>query len=263
VNANNHPVPKAHSCILLQSENVGENTKSYLLEKLPFWDESIFSTKVFEQEYDILVYSLLVDYTMDLFKSKRANILIPYESYSDFINETKEQFVSRCKRHGFIGMNEEFYDDFKSDFEFEGPISPEDLRKNLESLRIQVNKPIIFINGAEISTPKKNASEFGKAQDRHRILNQVLDDFCAEYDNVSLLDVRKFVKDEDINHSIRHYKRHVYELMAQELIRIVGEINNVEYKRDQFRFKLNKLSKVTYESAKDIFFKLKRVLWIK
>ncbi|MDE5417609.1 HAD-IIIC family phosphatase [Labilibaculum sp. DW002] len=263
VNVNNHPVPQAHSFILLQSGIVSDTTKSYLIDKLPFWDESIFSTKVFEQEYDVLVYSLLLDYTMDLYNSKRTNVLVPYESYSDFINETKEQFVSRCKRHGFIGMDEEFYDDFKSDFTFQGQIIPEDLRNNLESLRSQISKPIIFINGAEIRSPKNNVSEFGKAQDRHRILNKVLDDFCAEHDNAFLLDVRKFVNDEGINHSIRHYKRHVYEEMAQELIRIVGEISKVEYKRDEFRFKLKKISKILYENAKDIFFKLKRVLLAK
>ncbi|BAX82409.1 HAD-IIIC family phosphatase [Labilibaculum antarcticum] len=263
VNVNNHPVPQAHSFILLQSGIVSDTTKSFLIDKLPFWDESIFSTSVFEQEYDVLVYSLLVDYTMDLYSSKRTNALVPYESYSDFINETKEQFVSRCKRHGFVGMDGDFYDDFKHDFIFQGQISPEDLRNNLVSLRSQISKPIIFINGAEISSPKNNASEFGKAQDRHKILNKVLDDFCAEHDNAFLLDVRKFVNDEDINHSIRHYKRHVYELMAQELIRIVGEISKVEYKRDEFRFKFKKISKVVYENTKDIFLKLKRVLLAK
>ncbi|WP_421917875.1 HAD-IIIC family phosphatase [Marinifilum sp.] len=252
VNFNNHPIPQASSVILLQSQSLPKENKSHLIRNLPFFDKDIFSTKVFDEKYDVLVYSLLVDYTMDLYESKNTGELVPYESYSDFIKESKEQFIERCQKHGFRNMNGKFYDNFKNQFTFLGQISPDTFRKNLESLKTKITKPIIFINGAELNSPVDNKSEFGKARERHILMNKALDEFCAKNDNVYLLDVRKIVTETDINHSIRHYKRHVYEEMARELIIIIEKIHQLRFEKNVFKYTFNKASQFLYYYIKEL-----------
>jgi FkbH-like protein len=260
VNDNNHPVPKASTSILLQSQSLASETQSTLIKKLPFFDEDIFSTKVFHEKYDVLVYSILFDYTMDLYKSKSSGALVPYESYSDFKRESKEQFLSRCEKHKFRNMTGKFYDNFKSDFEFIGQISPESFRDNLEMIRTKLSKPIIFINGTELNSPQNNTSEYEKAKDRHIQMNQVLDGFCAKYDNVYLLDVRKIVTKADIRHSIRHYNRNVYEEMSKELVSIVQNIYQLKFQKKMLIYHISKGYKLLYSYAREVVRQGRRLL---
>ncbi|WP_321282304.1 HAD-IIIC family phosphatase [Marinifilum fragile] len=251
VNQNNHPIPKAHTEILLQSERLDEENKSELIASFPFLDQQVFDTEVFSNNYDILVYSLLVDYTMDLYQSKSSEIKIPYESYSDFVNESKAEFVTRCKKHEFQNMNEAFYDFFTSEYDFIGQITEDKLIKNLEIIRKKVKKPIIFINGAEIDTPAANKSEYGKARIRHEKMNKALEQFCNSHINTYILDVREFITEADINHSIRHYKRSVYEHMASALISKIENIKEQKLERNELEYHFKRSLKIFRSSLKE------------
>lgn len=251
VNQNNHPIPKAHTEILLQSERLDEENKSELIASFPFLDQQVFDTEVFSNNYDILVYSLLVDYTMDLYQSKSSEIKIPYESYSDFVNESKAEFVARCKKHEFQNMNEAFYDFFTTEYDFIGQITEDKLIKNLEIIRKKVKKPIIFINGAEVDTPAANKSEYGKARIRHEKMNKALEQFCNSHIDTYILDVREFITKADINHSIRHYKRSVYEHMASALISKIENIKEQKLERNELEYHFKRSLKIFRSSLKE------------
>lgn len=250
VNSNNHPVAKAHTEILLQSEHISNQLKTKLSQSLPFIDADIFETKVFSNDYDILIYSLLIDYTQDLYQSKTSGFKVPYESYSDFVNESKDEFIARCKKHEFKLMTGEFYDFFTNEYQFIGQISEDHFLRNLEKIRSKVNKPIIFINGAEVDSPAENKSEYKKARIRHEQMNTTLENFCNKNANTFLLDVRKFVNESDINYSLRHYKRAVYENMASELVNIIELINHQELKRNNYEFHIKRSQKILVSSVK-------------
>ncbi|GAB7087628.1 HAD-IIIC family phosphatase [Marinifilum fragile] len=251
VNQNNHPIPKAHTEILLQSESLDEENKSELITSFPFLDQQVFDTRVFSSNYDILVYSLLVDYTMDLYQSKSTGVKIPYESYSDFVNESKAEFIARCKKHEFKNMNETFYDFFTTEYNFIGQITEDNLIKNLEIIRKKVKKPIIFINGAEVDTPATNKSEYGKARIRHEKMNKALEKFCNSHIDTYILDVREFITEADINHSIRHYKRSVYEHMASALISLIENINEQKLERNEIEYHLKRSLKILRSTLKE------------
>jgi FkbH-like protein len=251
VNENNHPVPKAHTEILLQSENINEELKSQLCETLPFIDRNTFDSKVFSNNYDILVYSLLIDYTQDLYQSKSTNFKVPYESYSDFKNESKSEFVNRCKNHEFKNMTEDFYDFFTSEYDFIGQLNEDAMLDNLLKIRKKVKKPIIFINGAEVDTPATNLSEYKKARKRHEKMNKTLESFCNSHKDTYMLDVREFISESEINHSIRHYKRSVYENMSSVLVSKIEAINQQELKRNEFEYQLKRTQKILKSTVKN------------
>jgi hypothetical protein len=55
----------------------------------------------------------------------------------------------------------------------------------------------------------------------------VVDGFVEEHDNVYLLDMRQIVKSRgDLEDNIRHYKRHVYYEMAENLVSIINRMGN-------------------------------------
>lgn len=252
LNDNNHPVPKASTEVLLQSGSMKKLRKAELAKELPFLDTDAFETELFGEDYDILVYSLLIDYTLDLYQSKSTGEIVPYESYGDFNRENENDFVARCARNKFKGMNQEVYQRLKTEYEYIGQITEQKLMDNLGKIRKRVSKPIIFINGAEVDSPSDNLSEFGVARHRHEKMNRALEAFCSNHANTYILDVRKFVREKDINHSIRHYERHVYEYMATELAGIVGHINKKSLQKNIIRYNYERMKKVIYHTLKPV-----------
>lgn len=62
-NVGNLPIHREHTELLRNSVVLDEESKQNLVNEVPFIDLVTFETKVFEEEYDVLVYSLLMDYT--------------------------------------------------------------------------------------------------------------------------------------------------------------------------------------------------------
>lgn len=200
-------VHKEHTCYL---RSIKELEKDELTEikSLPFGDEKMFETILFSDNYDVLVYSVLMNYTQDLFKNKEKEYKVAYGGYA-----------SKDKAYECIPRGGKF--EFSGRFDFCGQQSCEDFIADLSWLHDNISKPIIFINGAEI--PDFNPSEPG-AYKRHQEMNAALDDFIISHNSsCKLLDVRKYVKTRSDNKdNIRHYQRPIYIHMAEELMTLLS-----------------------------------------
>ncbi len=192
-----------------------ENKK--ILENIPFISREFYQTSLFNEEYDVIVYSLLMDYTQEVYQHKNKNIKVTYGGYYDNLITDKQNAVNI-----YSCFDKLFFDWFSVEFEAIGQITPDDFFKNIQFIITHINKPIIFINGAEIN-PKES---FEKDADiRHRELNLILDRIVRENDHVHLLDMRNIIKsEEDIEDNIRHYKRHIYNQLANMLIETIDTI---------------------------------------
>lgn len=79
-----------HSISILQSRELSDEIKEHLVETLEIIDSQYFSTDLFKKDYDVFVYSLLVDYGLGLYRNKNnPNIIIPYEQYTIDITDEK------------------------------------------------------------------------------------------------------------------------------------------------------------------------------
>jgi hypothetical protein len=74
VNASGCPVHQEHTQILLDSEHITKSKIEYVTNHIPFADKDFYNTKVFENQYDCLVYSVLMDYTQELYFNKKEII---------------------------------------------------------------------------------------------------------------------------------------------------------------------------------------------
>ena len=202
-------VHKEHTLFLKSSRYCSEAEKVELCN-LPFCDKRMFDTTLFSDTYDVLVYSVLMNYTQVIYKKKNSDLKISAGGYRDV--ETLQ--------YGF-GSDESSRKIFNQNWLPEGQQKPEDFEKDLLWLVDMLKKPIVFINGAEI--PDFNANEIG-AYDRHVLMNKVLDEFVKTHKSqCSLLDVRKYVtKREDCTNVLRHYQRNVYVKMAQDLMSLLS-----------------------------------------
>lgn len=188
-------------CTKEEKDDIGE---------IPFCDNKMFNTILFSDDYDVLVYSVLMNYTQDVFQHKSKKWCITYGGYSNSMETIMDSLnLSPLEREVF-----------QKNYNYIGQQSSDDFNKDLEWLRSVVNKPIVFINGAEI--PDFNQEEIG-AYERHKKLNSILDGFIITHEGCKLVDMRNVVLSRaDCKDNIRHYQRPIYIKMAETIMGIVG-----------------------------------------
>ena len=202
-------VHKEHTIYLKEVESLTNVQKDEII-KLPFGHPQMFSNKLFEDSYDILVFSVLMNYTHEVYSNNNSKFKVAYGGYLSM-----KQLVD------YLGMTKDEADLFMKSYKYEGLQSPADFIQDLEWLLKRINKPIIFINGAEI---RDVCTKEPNAYDRHCEMNKALDKFVSEHPSCSLIDVRQYVKErKDVKDTIRHYQRTVYLKLAEDLLLLINE----------------------------------------
>lgn len=206
------PVHKEHTVYLKEMESLSDEEKNEMF-RLPFGDNRMLNTILFTGEYDILVYSVLMNYTHEIYENKEFGFRVAYGGY-----------MNQNMLCDYLKLNSEEKCSFISNYNFIGLQNKEDFITDLKWIINKIGKPVIIINGAETEDVCRNELYAGK---RHKEMNKALDEFIRESQNsqfnIKLLDVRKYVKEvTDHKDTIRHYQRIVYLNMAKELTCILS-----------------------------------------
>lgn len=209
-NQNGIPVHKEHTVFLRAMQYCSTLEKREIVE-LPFGDSKMFDSKLFTDDYDVLVYSVLMNYTQDVYCRKGGSYKVAFGGYTT----NMEDALARIKA---CDEEKEF---FANNYEYLGQQTIDEFKKDIEWLITRINKPIIFINGAEVED--FNEKESGACK-RHHEMNIALDEVVLRHsDQCKLIDMRKIVLDRSQNtDNLRHYIRPVYVKMAEELMTLLN-----------------------------------------
>ena len=232
-NKRGYAVHREHTQLLRIAKGCNEEEKIEIC-KMPFCDEHMFDTILFSGEFDVLVYSVLMNYTQDVIKHRSGKWSLSYGGYTDSVDDFLKYLHLGENERGFLLNN----------YEYVGQQRKDDFLNDLDWLVDVVNdKKIIFINGSEI--PDFNDEEKGACK-RHHILNNALDEFVSNHSNCHVLDIRKIVVSRsDCKDNLRHYQRFVYVKMAEQLMRlVVGKNIKVSLIRILIEFLKRNISKL-------------------
>ncbi|QJX48253.1 hypothetical protein HMJ29_15490 [Hymenobacter taeanensis] len=230
-NENQIPVHVEHTALLRAGREWPRAEQQRLAAALPFLGQEAFDTKLWDAQYEVLVYSPLMDYTQELYREKATGLEVPFGAYQDITALDPAAQAAKYAQRRFRGMDEAFLRRFQQEFEFLGQISPSRFQENLRWLRAQVptQVPIFFLNGAEIEVP--GSGETGAAA-RQAQMNQALEKFVTAAENCYIVDVRSFIKTSaDVTNNLRHYHRQHYRTLAQRLAEAIGQWHGRQLER--------------------------------
>lgn len=185
------------------------------LQSLDIYQGYTGDYKLFKTDWDVLIYSPLNDFSRGLYQHKKSGVIIPFDAFNiDWTNKENHKVVPKH----LDSLSTKFFEDFSRDFEFIGEISPDKFYKNLLSLSEMFNDRVIYIlTGSEVKLSNVKSWEFNM-EARHKLLNEQLENLSLEVDNVNLIDVREFITELDHADNIRHYKKHVYARISEEIV---------------------------------------------
>lgn len=246
-NSKGIPVHREHTTYLKECLSLSP-TELEEISELPFGDKKMFDINLYKNNYDILVFSVLMNYTHEVYTRKDLGYKISYGGYMapeelfhhlEFTKDEKESFLTK--------------------FEFNGLQTPDEFYQDLEWLLKKINKPIIFINGAEIENVNENEPY---AYHRHKEMNKKLDLFIENHkDKCQLIDVRKYVKSRnDIRDTIRHYQRIIYVDLAEDLMNKLSKEKNSISKYKKFTIIVTFIRQDCKIKVKSILYRLKSIL---
>lgn len=188
-----------------------------LVDRLPMVDRGTYrSAAVDDPDYDVLVLSVLTDYTQGLYRHRETGLVVPWNQFTVDVTDParRDRLV---QRHARESMDEAFFDWFAEAFEPLGGITPGRFQENIAWLAgaIPTSASLILVNGAEVPLDDP------KEPDRylhHRTMNAALDEVVADLPNARVCDVRTFITDpDDCTDHLRHYRRRCYLTMAEEI----------------------------------------------
>jgi FkbH-like protein len=229
VGKNNLPIHQEHSIVLLDCVALSMEDIEFIQQAdfIPFTDENFYNTSIFDADYDCLIFSVLMDYSQQVFRHRSRNILLPFGGYYNVWTDEKDhEAILRSYQKRNIPLTRETLERFSDEFEHIGQIRPEEFTRNLAEIRKAVPPriPIIFINGAELESPIPSERA---ATQRHILMNAALERFIRDSDNTYLLDVREVVDNQKkIHGNIRHYNRESYKALSVNLLSLLNEVLN-------------------------------------
>jgi FkbH-like protein len=214
-NSLNINVHKDHTYLVKQFKDIYPDFVN-ILKTLAVLDVADSKLKIHTEDWDILIFSPLNDYSRGLYKHKMSGFILPFEPFN--INWTDEKHWKTLPAH-LKTLPISFLKLLKSDFDFIGSITPKDFEANIQwLLDTYRDKKFIFLNGSEVEFKSDKFWE-KDMRERHILMNQVLKSFELRNSNVRIVDVNKFTKSSlDLKDNIRHYNKEVYKLISDEII---------------------------------------------
>jgi len=212
-------IQESHTEIIRGGVEYSREIKEYIYEhKPPFYGHKLFQTKIFNPNYSVVIYSVLMDYTQGIYKynGKALDFSLCQGIFSNPILDKKHGVFKR------FAINDEYRDYFLKEYTFIGAIDEKKYYDNLTFIRkrLSQNTVLILLNGSEIAFDHE---EEDILYQNHKKMNEVTSRFCKNNKNTYLVDVNKYIKNQDdMLDSIRHYKKRVYFYIAKEIENIVN-----------------------------------------
>jgi FkbH-like protein len=207
-----------HTDLVRQAAHGISAEQRAVIDDLPFLDQKVFDPPVLHARYDVVVYSLLMDFTQDRYRHRSTGLVVPWNQL-DVDATDSAAWPGIEKRFGNESIDRDFLTWFSGQFERMGPLTPEQFQDNVRWLAgsIPPNARLVVLNGAEVPVDYPGEPQ---RHLRHQAMNAVLSQVVDDLPNTTVCDVRAFVvSEDDLSRDIRHYRRHVYVRVAEEIRR--------------------------------------------
>jgi FkbH-like protein len=190
-----------------------------VIKKIPVLNMDDIKLKINNVEWEILVFSVLNDYSRGLYKHRKTGFILPFDSFN--IDWTKKNNWKNLPKH-LLSIPKDFLIFLNREFEFIGAISPNRFKDNLKWLVGQYpNKKFIFLNGSEQEVVTDTYWERDMHL-RHVSMNKVLVEL-KDLSNVTVVDVNSFIQTRGQHtDNVRHYHKVVYKKIADKIVSLIA-----------------------------------------
>jgi hypothetical protein len=210
-----------HSWHLRESVELDPDQIDAILSSAPFLSHGDFMTKIFENRYHVICYSLLQDLNAGLYRNRHTGHYISFSGRGCDITDSRiwDRLINgELQNHNYRFTRQEL-ERFSREWEFAGATDERTWISKLEFIlaRLPGNPIVLLLTGSS-----KTFGDSGPAQsemaDIYREINPVINEFASSYHNVKIIDPTVYIHGrEDYEDNINHYSRNVHYAIAGEI----------------------------------------------
>ncbi len=216
-----------HSMHVWESANLEPSQIQEIIDEVPFIIAEDFKTKLFEEEYNVICYSLLPDCQAGLYKKKGEELYVSFSSVNTPLTDPEnwEGFINGSKPGHAFPFTKEILENFANNWEFVG-VTPIDLVfRNLDYIYDNAKgKPIIILLLGSETDYEGYSEEFDGLSEYYREFNPLIQEFGEDHERIRLINITDFIhSQDDFVDSVNHFSRSVYYKIAGEIARHINE----------------------------------------
>lgn len=217
-----------HTAHIVQSICIDQSVAQEITQALPFGDESMFKTAIFDHDTKLLFLSLLTDPNLGLYRNRENGAIIAFGEYTNDLTDvslwpkliSKELFVANCQ------FTENSLRYIKNHYDFIGRIVPEETIRNLSLIKdaMAPDSVLILLLGSEMPFENNQQEAYTDRHDYHKKLNSAVRSWAQSQSNVFLVDTNLYLRDQnDFTNNINHFSKEIYFKISQDLIQLINE----------------------------------------
>lgn len=221
-----------HTGQVLTSLLCSEKRKNEIIGEFDWFDKDMLTTKLDNDNLEVVVYSLLNDGNLGLYKRKDdEKILISLcERIYDLTNPAnRELYINKKIPTSNIDFTLNDLERFAEYYEYvpnDGSVTVDNLDKIYPY--IKANKFIIIL-GSEIEFENPCMPNYKDRHIFHKQINSMVRAWAKNKDNIILLPLDKYILSKsDFADTINHLSKSAYYRLAEDLISIIGDGDNIK-----------------------------------
>lgn len=202
------------------------------LSSLPFCDSKMYDTVFFDESTNLVMLSLFNDPHLGVYKERSTGFLMAFGEYLNDITDEKiwDDLINQklfTAKHQFTV---EELQAFKSNFEYMGRLSPEQVFDNLKFILSKMSKDshLVLCLGSETNLEKVDYLNHESYVDRHiyhKKVNSLVRKWAHENARVHYIDVNNYIKSQDdFLNTINHMTKNIYFEMSKDFIELANDL---------------------------------------
>lgn len=219
-----------HTSNMLQGLSAPTSALDSLVSQVPMIDASLFRTRLFDGDWDVVFLSLLPDCHEGVYERKSDGLRFTFSSFNfDFTNPDNFNAILEgdfnCHNYKF---SREELESLHRDFTFLGHLPAEEIAANIDTLigKLPGSTTAVLLLGNTKGNPDDAQPEFKGQVTVNREVNDVIKRRFADRSNVRIIDYTDLIETaddvRDANHLSRRARYRLSQLMEAEIHTAMG-----------------------------------------
>lgn len=248
-----------HTTHIVEAMRLTEEEKQRVLREVPFSDPGIYSRRIYDGNYRVVVISILSDANLGVYRRKETGERIAFlEGFHPITDpENWEPYIRGEYNHGGFAFTRENLMKFAEQYEFVGINSAERIVENLSYIRQHLPKEttMAVMLGGELYYEKNTFPAYENRHLVHKEINAAIRAAAEELD-IRLIDVNRYLVDQSSFYDhFNHYIKPVYYQLAGEIIALINEQTGAELRETS---KLKMIQIRAKEALAPLYYKIRK-----
>ena len=216
-----------HTTHIVEAMRLSDTQKQRIISEVPFADGEIYSNRIYNDTYKVVIISILQDANLGVYRRKETGERVAFLEGYHPITDPKNWNSYICGEYNCAGFRftEEYLRQFSEQYEFVGINTPNQIVENLKYIRKHLSNDctMAVMLGGELYYEK---NVFPAYENRHLVHKEINDSIRAVADNLNirLIDVNRYLVDQSSFYDhFNHYIKPIYYQLAGEIVALINE----------------------------------------